>query len=1264
MKSPTQKPRALLLLAVLSLLLQACPQRRGDAPVGPPAFGPDLRDGSIPTDAADRAWHAWVVKGDSDAAYAAFQEQTEGDRAKTARPEAIFGLAESQLHRARFTEALETHRRLLEGHPEHPLAIWSALRMWQLRDHVPGWSARVDSVTEALRGHRTDPLVRSYLGLMQVLAEHRRVRASGRGAVFDGAQVGFAQYWRVAGPFSIYGTSDIDLPFEADDDEVLADTYLVTGFERETRDVLLDNPRAGFKFALTGVYVMETFIKVESRTEVVASWSATAGGRLWVDDQLVFARDLSTGTPPRHLGEVLTLGPGVHRVRVRLGVTAPETQSALVLTPSRGEAKPMVMSPTRPQGPTGTLGRASDEPTLTFFDPLSAEQSRGHAFLLWLRAIWAEDVGATAAGLHSLDQLRGLDVGFSEPAIVLATLLGRDEGLPPQVRDERALSELKRAVDSDPTALAATDQLAYMLYTQNQSDEALALLDALAERVPGEYLIDYHRYMIYRERGWTAQAAGMLRSALNKHPSHCLLIDELWTEWDRVQNRPAPGDLPAEFFGCDSTFENLAEHYDLPRGDVKAAIGRFEILAKRNPSDTRRALQLAHVYALAGDHEQEDRVLRQAADTATDPDDIEMRQIDSLLAQGHLEQAHQLAESLISDEPGNYMARRRLGHMDRVDVLDDLRIDGDRIIDAYKAKPVGTDASAVFLLDYAATRVFSDGSSLTNTHLIIRVNNKEGIDRFAEVSIPAGALLMAIRTVKADGRGIEPEIIDSKETISMASLAPGDFIDYEYIEGADSSLVSKGSYLGFRFVFSIFDAPLLRSEYVVELPKDWTPTIDRRGGLPEPEVTPAGAFRRYRFVVTNSPRTVAEPNSAPATEFVPSVIIGHRYGWADAAKAYRDTVLTLSQPSERALSVAREATDGLEGLDEVKALLDFVVRNINDDGSGPFAAPAKWVINTKSGDRLIALHTLLNIAGIDNEVVLARPWDSDQTESEVPEIEKWGTALLRVTVDGESVWLDPSVKFARFGYIDPIVQGARALRLGDLGPNPTESSLFVTLPTLPPGSDRRAVTLEIEVDDNGDAHGSGHEIYTGSGATQFRRVIEHFTDPKDLVKAFTRSMAESFPGLEVETIDFENEKASDEPLTLTYRFHSRGFARRTATGLTVDRAIFPTHLDKVYASLPRRTAPLGIVEGLQIELRTHIAFPDGATVKTVSNAVARSDAYGKVERTVASDDNTIAEERLVQMGIQRIQPERYAGFRTFAQQVGEAERLKVDVVLP
>ncbi|MEL6182660.1 MAG: DUF3857 domain-containing protein, partial [Myxococcota bacterium] len=530
------------------------------------------------------------------------------------------------------------------------------------------------------------------------------------------------------------------------------------------------------------------------------------------------------------------------------------------------------------------------------FEPLSAEASRGHPFMLWLKARAEISAGLHDRALVTLAALEALAPEFPQVTFQQGNAHRDDATQAINLRQEQALGLYRQTVERDPQALFATDRLAFMLYTQGQLDEALALLDDLALKLTDSYVVQYHRYLLFRDKGWEPHMRTALRRALELSPTNCTLVAAQWELWRGRESTPAPDNIPAEFYGCDITWENLATAHDLPRGDLEAAIGRYQHLVERNPSLTGYREVLARLLEHKGDRQAAARQYEAIRARLLDPTYLDVQQTDATLAASGAKATRSFLTRRLAERPGSYELRRQLARLDSQRVLDDLHIDGMDLIQRHLANPRGTDAGALYILDYAATRVFDDGSTLTLTHVIVRVFNKEGIDAFGELNLPGNALLLKVHTVKPDGRVMEPESIPDKPSLSMPNLEPGDFVEYAYLEGTSGSLIRKGTYLGFRFFFNIADAPMLRSEYVLELPRDWTPLFERRNGLSEPDITPLATTKRYRFTVRDAPRAATEPSAVPIAEVVPSVRTTHRYTWADVHQTYRDKLMVNLRP--------------------------------------------------------------------------------------------------------------------------------------------------------------------------------------------------------------------------------------------------------------------------------------------------------------------------------------------------------------------------------
>jgi len=92
-------------------------------------------------------------------------------------------------------------------------------------------------------------------------------------------------------------------------------------------------------------------------------------------------------------------------------------------------------------------------------------------------------------------------------------------------------------------------------------------------------------------------------------------------------------------------------------------------------------------------------------------------------------------------------------------------------------------ASAVRILDYGAAQIFPDGGGVERTHTVARIFDKKGIAKFGEARIPSDAVVVRLRTIKADGRVLEPESIPEKESISLPGLEPGDAVEIDYLRG-------------------------------------------------------------------------------------------------------------------------------------------------------------------------------------------------------------------------------------------------------------------------------------------------------------------------------------------------------------------------------------------------------------------------------------------------------------------------------------------------
>ena len=118
--------------------------------------------------------------------------------------------------------------------------------------------------------------------------------------------------------------------------------------------------------------------------------------------------------------------------------------------------------------------------------------------------------------------------------------------------------------------------------------------------------------------------------------------------------------------------------------------------------------------------------------------------------------------SLLDERPDLPQLVRAARVLDLPLPIDPYRLDGRAVIRAFEASQRHYAAPAVVVLDRSVTRVFPSGAAMTLTHEIVRVQSKDAIEKWGEVSLPEGAEVLTLRTHKPDGTTREPEEVAGK----------------------------------------------------------------------------------------------------------------------------------------------------------------------------------------------------------------------------------------------------------------------------------------------------------------------------------------------------------------------------------------------------------------------------------------------------------------------------------------------------------------------
>jgi hypothetical protein len=583
--------------------------------------------------------------------------------------------------------------------------------------------------------------------------------------------------------------------------------------------------------------------------------------------------------------------------------------------------------------------------------------------------------------------------------------------------------------------------------------------------------------------------------------------------------------------------------------------------------------------------------------------------------------------------------------------MDAFRVDGQKVIADFERErgKLRWDTPAVIVLDRTVTRVFPTGARLTLTHNIVRVQAKDAIDKFGELTIPSDADVLTLRTIKADGSTREPEELGGdKESISVPDLEPGDYVEYEYIDPAPPPAAFPQGFLAERFYFASYDAPLYRSEYVVAVPPEMKLQVDSRGkSVPAPERSPGGdGLLLWTFRARAAAQRFTEPSQAPFEEFLPSVRVGANLSFAGWKDFLTDANWLTTRANGELLRVAAEVTRGARSdADKVRALDAWVRKHIKQGGSLDEAATS--ILAREEGSRATLLSALLRAAGVRTELWLAHPPRAAELDGELPDLEGYDEPYLVAA----GMQLDPRFRHGAAGFLAPGLRGGRAFALG-VGP--------VRLGKVGDANpDDRRMDFDVKLGADGSAEVSVRERLVGWPAIEWREALEKLAADRINAEFEQRTLGFHFPGASLVGLGFENRDDDAAPFIVAYKFRAPQLARRVGKDLVVS-APFAAQLGKRYVGMGSRTTPMLIDYTPPTQVHARIALPE-RTVAALPAPVRAAAPFGTFEQSVAGDASSVQLDARFTMSEARLSPAQYGELVEFAQRVDRAEARALEI---
>lgn len=432
------------------------------------------------------------------------------------------------------------------------------------------------------------------------------------------------------------------------------------------------------------------------------------------------------------------------------------------------------------------------------------------------------------------------------------------------------------------------------------------------------------------------------------------------------------------------------------------------------------------------------------------------------------------------------------------------------IIDAPGNAP--QEESDVRILEQQIDIVLEDADTWTETrHSKIKILTYAGKKSNSEIKIPYNAdwqevaltratVTLPDGTVKEIGED-EINLMDSawvaaaprypSEQILVANL-PGVEIDsvLEY------EIVSRVDGKPFFSTVQTFNAhePIDRKTVRLTAPESLGLEIANTG-IAESKTVSEGTIT-YAWTATNQPAVKKEEALPEWWTFNPTVFISAG-DWKTYGSAVHDHLLAATEDQPETEALAQRLTADLGSKTEKAiALRNWVAENLRPAGPSLISLPlsaitaADQTLNDRYGnnpDRMVVLYTLLQAADFSPRFILSGALSLIPEAAEpliaVPVRDAFDAVLIKVDIDGETVYLHGSSQYAELG---TSVYDDRAML--DLSDGST-----ATIHVAPGKDDRSHATYEMSIDAQGEAGWTGTTLIQGSAFETFHNVYAEMT---------------------------------------------------------------------------------------------------------------------------------------------------------------------------
>lgn len=1001
---------------------------------------------------------------------------------------------------------------------------------------------------------------------------------------------------------------------------------------------------------LDGPAYYESFVRVEEPTRVaVTRFGARDFYSVWIDDTRVMQRRADETNEASYQMPVYDLSPGVYRVLMTVRNSAQTVQPPHIIALSGAVAE---FSSDAGPARDGKIVRVED-----IARDLTSSLATGEdkAVLTWLVHAAVAMLGDDALAY----QLVHMDVGEQHPAVELvrARLLDVVRDMP--ISGSLALQILRGVPDSWGEVLGVSLKESQIVF---RTSEDLDAARTLAEMAQSENAPPHVRSVfahVMRQLKFNSLAFTTLKQLTVEYPNWC----EPWEEYLHLA-LSYRGLLDAEDFAnapmdCQQVRWLKTVVTEQWRGDnVEYTEAQRRAFARRAHTRESAIDLFWHLLQAEGPDAAEVHLATLKNYGLMESDLVAERATIALLREGE-DGLEELLTRFVQEHPDRKDTRMVLARLSGLPVVEDLRVDGLRALNAYQESEQFTRSKpdTVYVLDYAAWHVLENGGALNITHQMFELNSNDAIREAGELALPKDSETLELRVIKPDGSVRTPERTSGKSALSLPNLEVGDVLEIETLSFQPEPQIGPPHVTSGAFYFQVPDAPMVLSQMKVSYPQGWADdviveTFNYEG---EHEKTTQDGRVQETLTVRNSTSIRDEYWTPSLKEYGPWAQF-HAYPNIETEiKSYTDHVLPQVAPSPDIDSLTAKVIGERKSEEEkLRAIFRYVIDEV-EQSAGFFAVNARETARMKQGARLTLLYAMLESAGFSPQLSFISSYDMPIYESEVVDTDQFDVVALYVETKKSVYWLHVAREIAPFAQLPPYAQGRPALiitgaRAGETLETPKQLWEDV----------RGQTEVELWLEANGNARLETSQTFGSDDAAQWRASLEYMPNNDDRRRAMEGMLSQTYGQVTLTDLVFDGENAPDEPLVLRMRATIKDFADVGQDTLTIDRIFDEVTVLTSATASSSRNLPLLVDTPVFDVLNLRVHPPN--EYRVVRGPSAEQFAHGEdtYVRTMAqSAGQSIGWTRSLKVQRKRIEPDAYPAFAQFGQKVRNAERVRM-----